>query len=144
MADQAKKDRDLMFATLTSAIVSSYVAKHVTPVAELGRLIADVHAALAATATPAPVAVQAEKQKPAVSIRKSVHDDYITCLECGENFKSLKRHLMTHHSQSPDEYRGKWDLQNDYPMVAPTYAESRSQLAKELGLGLSRRRTRVA
>lgn len=83
-----------------------------------------------------------EKQKPAISVRKSVQDDQITCLECGGSFKSLKRHLMTHHSLSPEEYREKWDLAVDYPMVAPAYAEARSRLAKEMGLGQRRKRGR--
>jgi predicted transcriptional regulator len=82
-----------------------------------------------------------EKQKPAVSVRKSVQDDQITCLECGGSFKSLKRHLTTHHSLSPEEYREKWDLPADYPMVAPAYAEARSRLAKEMGLGQRRKRS---
>lgn len=84
--------------------------------------------------------VPVEKPKPAVSVRKSVQDDQITCLECGGTFKSLKRHLMTHHNLSPEEYREKWDLPADYPMVAPAYAEARSRLAKEMGLGQRRKR----
>ena len=110
------------------------------PVAELPTLIADVHSALNNTAAPAPVVIPVEKPKPAVSVRKSVQDDQITCLECGGTFKSLKRHLMTHHNLSPEEYREKWDLPADYPMVAPAYAEARSRLAKEMGLGQRRKR----
>lgn len=110
------------------------------PVAELPTLIADVHSALNNTAAPAPVVIPIEKPKPAVSVRKSVQDDQITCLECGGTFKSLKRHLMTHHNLSPEEYREKWDLPTDYPMVAPAYAEARSRLAKEMGLGQRRKR----
>jgi len=95
---------------------------------------------LSNTSAPAPAVTVVEKQKPAVSVRKSVQDDQITCLECGGSFKSLKRHLMTHHGLSPEEYREKWDLAADYPMVAPAYAEARSRLAKEMGLGQRRKR----
>ncbi|OJF95871.1 MucR family transcriptional regulator [Pararhizobium antarcticum] len=129
-----------LLVELTAEIVAAYVSNHVVPVAELSTLITDVHAALNNTSSPVPVAVIVEKPKPAVSVRKSVQDDQITCLECGGTFKSLKRHLMTHHSLSPEDYREKWDLQSDYPMVAPAYAEARSRLAKEMGLGQRRKR----
>jgi len=129
-----------LLVELTAEIVAAYVSNHVVPVAELPTLIADVHSALNNTTAPAPVVVPAEKPKPAVSVRKSVQDDQITCLECGGTFKSLKRHLMTHHNLSPEEYREKWDLPADYPMVAPAYAEARSRLAKEMGLGQRRKR----
>ncbi len=76
-----------------------------------------------------------DKQKPAVNPKKSVHDDYIVCLEDGKKFKSLKRHLMTHYSMTPEQYREKWGLDSSYPMVAPNYAAARSQLAKSMGLG---------
>ncbi len=112
------------------------------PVGELPGLIADVHAALNNTTQPsaaveAPVA--AEKPKPPVPVKKSVQNDYIICLEDGQKFKSLKRHLMTHYGMTPEEYREKWDLPADYPMVAPAYAEARSRLAKEMGLGQRRK-----
>ncbi|MBB5537358.1 MucR family transcriptional regulator [Rhizobium giardinii] len=129
-----------LLVELTAEIVAAYVSNHVVPVAELSTLIGDVHAALNNTNSPVPVIVAVEKPKPAVSVRKSVQDDQITCLECGGTFKSLKRHLMTHHSLSPEEYREKWDLPADYPMVAPAYAEARSRLAKEMGLGQRRKR----
>ncbi|PST26452.1 transcriptional regulator [Mesorhizobium plurifarium] len=129
-----------LLVELTAEIVAAYVSNHVVPVAELPTLIADVHSALNNTTAPAPVVVPVEKPKPAVSVRKSVQDDQITCLECGGTFKSLKRHLMTHHNLSPEEYRDKWDLPADYPMVAPAYAEARSRLAKEMGLGQRRKR----
>ncbi|APG83837.1 MULTISPECIES: exopolysaccharide biosynthesis transcriptional regulator MucR [Sinorhizobium] len=129
-----------LLVELTAEIVAAYVSNHVVPVAELPTLIADVHSALNNTTAPAPVIVPVEKPKPAVSVRKSVQDDQITCLECGGTFKSLKRHLMTHHNLSPEEYREKWDLPADYPMVAPAYAEARSRLAKEMGLGQRRKR----
>lgn len=131
-----------LLVELTAEIVAAYVGNHVVPVAELPHLIADVHAALNQTHAPQPVALPAEKPKPAVSVRKSIQDDQITCLECGGSFKSLKRHLMTHHSLSPEEYREKWDLSADYPMVAPAYAEARSRLAKEMGLGQRRKRAK--
>ena len=129
-----------LLVELTAEIVAAYVSNHVVPVAELATLIGDVHAALNNTNSPAPVPVAVEKPKPAVSVRKSVQDDQITCLECGGTFKSLKRHLMTHHTLSPEDYREKWDLPADYPMVAPAYAEARSRLAKEMGLGQRRKR----
>ena len=131
-----------LFAELTSEIVAAYVGNHVVPMAELKGLIADVHSALSATSSFVAAEVVVEKQKPAVSIRKSIQEDQLTCLECGNSFKSLKRHLMTHHSVTPEEYRQKWDLADDYPMVAPAYAEARSRLAKEMGLGQRRKRTR--
>jgi predicted transcriptional regulator len=127
-----------LLVELTSDIVSAYVGNHVVPVSELRSLIADVHTALTSTSIPAAAEVIVEKQKPAVSVRKSLQEDQLTCLECGNGFKSLKRHLMTHHSLSPDQYREKWDLSSDYPMVAPAYAEARSRLAKESGLGQHR------
>jgi len=132
-----------LLVELTSDIVSAYVSNHVIPVNELRLLIADVHAALTSKSIPAAAEVIVEKQKPAVSVRKSLQEDQLTCLECGNGFKSLKRHLMSHHSLSPDQYREKWDLSSDYPMVAPAYAEARSRLAKESGLGQSRRQKAV-
>lgn len=140
MTDSAFEHASDLLVELTADIVAAYVSNHVVPVSELPGLIADVHAALNVTSAPAPAVVTAEKQKPAVAVRKSVQDDQIICLECGGAFKSLKRHLMTHHTLSPEEYREKWDLPVDYPMVAPAYAEARSRLAKEMGLGQRRRR----
>ena len=129
-----------LLVELTADIVAAYVSHHVVPVGDLATLISDVHSALSNTALPAPVVSVVEKQKPAVAVRKSVQDDHIVCLECGGAFKSLKRHLMTHHNLGPEEYREKWDLPIDYPMVAPAYAEARSRLAKEMGLGQRRKR----
>lgn len=129
-----------LLVELTADIVAAYVSNHVVPVADIANLISDVHSALSNTSAPAPVVSVVEKQKPAVAVRKSVQDDQIICLECGGAFKSLKRHLMTHHSLGPEEYREKWDLPVDYPMVAPAYAEARSRLAKEMGLGQRRKR----
>ncbi|MCF3638610.1 MucR family transcriptional regulator [Rhizobium sp. TRM95111] len=127
---------------LTADIVAAYVSNHVVPVGELSGLISDVHSALQNTSKPAAVvevAAPSEKPKPPVPIRKSVQNDYIICLEDGQKFKSLKRHLMTHYGMTPEEYREKWDLPADYPMVAPAYAEARSRLAKEMGLGQRRK-----
>lgn len=122
---------------LTADVVAAYVSNNPVPVGELPNLIADVHAALGRVGgapEPAPV----DKQKPAVNPKKSVHEDYIICLEDGKKFKSLKRHLMTHYGLSPDQYREKWGLDPSYPMVAPNYAAARSQLAKKMGLGRKR------
>lgn len=128
-----------LIVELTAEVVAAYVSNNVIPTSELSALIADVHRALGnMTSQPDPVVV--EKQKPAVPVKKSVQDDQITCLECGLKFKSLKRHLMTHHNLSPEDYRDKWELAADYPMVAPAYAEARSRLAKEMGLGQKRKR----
>jgi predicted transcriptional regulator len=110
------------------------------PANDLASLIADVHTALSNTATAEVVAPVAEKPKPPVPIKKSVHNDYIICLEDGMKFKSLKRHLMTHYGMTPEDYREKWELPSDYPMVAPAYAEARSRLAKEMGLGQGRKK----
>lgn len=144
MSDASSEAANELLVELTAEIVAAYVSNHVVPVAELASLIGDVHTALSGTGNPAPAPVAVEKPKPAVSVRKSVQDDQISCLECGGGFKSLKRHLMTHHSVTPEEYREKWDLAADYPMVAPAYAEARSRLAKEMGLGQRRKRRTTA
>lgn len=119
--------------TLTADIVSAYVSNNAVPVNELPALIDRVNAALVSLSAAAQPAE--EQQKPAISVKKSVTSDYIICLEDGKKFKSLKRHLMTHHGMTPEEYREKWNLPRDYPMVAPAYAAARSTLAKEMGLG---------
>ncbi|MFJ1307431.1 MucR family transcriptional regulator Ros [Agrobacterium sp. P15N1-A] len=142
MTETAYGNAQDLLVELTADIVAAYVSNHVVPVTELPGLISDVHTALSGTSAPTSVAVNVEKQKPAVSVRKSVQDDHIVCLECGGSFKSLKRHLTTHHSMTPEEYREKWDLPVDYPMVAPAYAEARSRLAKEMGLGQRRKASR--
>ena len=134
-------DNNEMLMELTAEVVAAYVSNNSLPVSELPGLIADVYGALGRTTT-VPAAPQVEKPKPAVPVKKSVTDDYIICLEDGKKFKSLKRHLMTHYSLSPEEYREKWDLPADYPMVAPNYAAARSRLAKQMGLGHKRRRGR--
>lgn len=125
-------DGDLV--ELSAEIVSAYVSHNALSPTDLPRLIAEVHVALKglqAAEAPAPV----EELKPAVPIRRSVMPDYIICLEDGKKFKSLKRHLRTHYDLSPEEYREKWGLAADYPMVAPNYSATRSRLAKDNGLG---------
>ncbi|MEZ5923889.1 MAG: MucR family transcriptional regulator [Hyphomicrobiaceae bacterium] len=124
---------------LTADIVSAYVSNNTVVASELPQLISDVHGALT-RATGAVAPPVREDLKPAVAIKKSVTPDYIVCLEDGKKFKSLKRHIRTHYNLSPEEYREKWDLPHDYPMVAPNYASARSQLAKKMGLGQRRRR----
>jgi predicted transcriptional regulator len=124
---------------LAADIVSAYVSNNTVPAADLPALIADVHRALSNT-TMGLSEPEPEPLKPAVNPKKSVFPDYIVCLEDGKKFKSLKRHLRTHYDLSPEEYRDKWGLPSDYPMVAPNYAAARSALAKKMGLGQQRRR----
>ena len=126
-----------MLIELTADLVAAYVSNNPVPVGELPSLIADVHAALGRVGG-APEQAPVDKQKPAVNPKRSVHDDYIICLEDGKKFKSLKRHLMTHYGLTPDQYREKWGLEATYPMVAPNYASARSALAKKMGLGRKR------
>jgi predicted transcriptional regulator len=125
--------------TLTADIVSAHVSNNSVAVNDLPTLIQNVHSALTGLGQRAeePQA----KPEPAVSIRSSIKPDYIVCLEDGKKLKMLKRHLMTHYNMTPDEYRQKWGLAADYPMVAPNYAEQRRSLAKKIGLGTKRRRT---
>ncbi|WP_274629577.1 MucR family transcriptional regulator [Arvimicrobium flavum] len=119
---------------LTAEIVSAYVGKNSIPVAELPKVIADVSAAITMLGS-RQTAAEVENLKPAVNPRRSVFPDYIISLETGQRFKSLKRHLMASHGMTPDQYREKWGLPSDYPMVAPNYAAMRSRLAKTAGLG---------
>ncbi len=126
-------------AELTANIVSAYVSNNTLAPAELPALIQSVHLALTRLATPQPAHAN-EPPKPAVSPRKSVFDDHIICLEDGKKFKSLKRHLRSHYDLSPAQYREKWGLDANYPMVAPNYAKARSRLAKQMGLGQARGR----
>lgn len=128
------------FLELTADIVSAYVSNNSVTANDLPGLIGEVHSALGrlvGKVEEAPV----EVQKPAISVRKSITPDYIICLEDGKKFKSLKRHLRTQYNMTPEQYREKWGLPADYPMVAPNYAEARSKLAKEMGLGQQRRKT---
>ena len=119
---------------LTAEIISAYVSNNSVGRDDLPGIIADVHAALARASQGMPSGDR-DELKPAVALKKSVTADYIICLEDGKKFKSLKRHLRTHYNLSPEEYRDKWGLPHDYPMVAPNYAAARSQLAKQMGLG---------
>ena len=131
---------------LTAEIVSAYVSNNPVGSQELPNLISEVHSALSKTdgGEPEP---EPEPLKPAVPVKKSITPDYLVCLEDGKKFKSLKRHLRTHYNLSPEEYRERWNLPSDYPMVAPNYAAARSELAKRMGLGQQRKkptRTRKA
>lgn len=122
---------------LAADLVTAYVAHNQLGAAELPALIQQTYAALASTGA-GPNEVAAESPKPAISIKKSVTQDHITCLEDGRQFKSLKRHLRTDHNLSPQEYRARWNLPRDYPMVAPDYSEARSNMALKAGLGQKR------
>ena len=124
---------------MTTDIVASFVANNKVSSEELSELIRSVHRTLANLSGANGERV-AERPKPAAPINKSVNHDYIICLEDGKQFKSLKRHLRTTYGLSPDEYRAKWGLPADYPMVAPNYAQARSALAKQMGLGQQRRK----
>ncbi len=122
---------------LTAKIVSAYVSNNSVGAGDLPHLISETHAALS-RASGGAIPVEREEQKPKVPVKKSVMPDYLICLEDGKKFKSLKRHLRTHYNLSPEEYREKWGLPHDYPMVAPNYARARSDLAKKMGLGTRR------
>ena len=130
MNDAAGKN----FIDLTASIVSAYLSNNPTPAAEIPNLISQVHGALTRVSS-GRVEAPLEPAKPAVSLKKSIAPDYLVCLEDGKRFKSLKRHLRTQYSMTPEQYREKWGLPKDYPMVAPNYALRRSSLAKESGLG---------
>jgi len=123
---------------LTADIVAAHVSNNSVAVSDLPVLIANVHSALTSLGGPAPVEIA--KQEPAVSVRSSIKPDFIVCLEDGKKLKMLKRHLMTHYKMTPEQYRTKWNLPADYPMVAPNYAEQRRTLAKKIGLGTKRRK----
>ena len=137
MAESSELTETLI--TLTADIVSAHVSNNSVAVNDLPQLIQNVHNALNGLGNK-PEEPQA-KPEPAVSIRSSIKPDYIVCLEDGKKLKMLKRHLMTHYQMTPDEYRQKWGLNADYPMVAPNYAEQRRSLAKKIGLGTKRRRS---
>lgn len=130
------------YIELTADIVSAYVSNNSVPASDLPSLISDVHAALNRVISGAVPAAPAEAPRPAIPVKKSITADYLICLEDGKKFKSLKRHLRTQYNMSPEQYREKWGLPPDYPMVAPNYAEARSQLAKKMGLGQQRRKRR--
>jgi predicted transcriptional regulator len=131
--DTPQNDMNETLITLTSDIVAAHVSNNSVSGDELSSLITSVYGALAGLGQPVPVV---EKMpEPAVSIRSSVKPDHIVCLEDGKKLKMLKRHLMTHYNLTPDQYRQRWNLPADYPMVAPNYAEKRRDLAKKIGLG---------
>jgi len=122
------------YIELAADIVSAYVSNNSVPAADLSVLLNSVYAALTKTAKGQQEEPKAELV-PAVSVRKSVTPDAIICLEDGKSFKSLKRHLRTTYDMTPEQYRAKWNLPADYPMVAPNYAQQRSEFAKQIGLG---------
>ena len=119
----------------TTQIVAAYVSRSVVPVSDLPALISSVHQSLATLGQPQAAAEVPADLKPAVPVKKSVTPDYILCLEDGKKLKMLKRHLASSYGLSPDEYRAKWGLPSDYPMVAPNYAKARSEMAVKIGLG---------
>jgi predicted transcriptional regulator len=127
------------FIDLTTTIVSAYVSNNPMPASDIPALIGQIHAALLRVST-GRAELPLEPAKPAVPVKKSMTADYLICLEDGKRFKSLKRHLRSQYGMTPEQYRDKWSLPPDYPMVAPNYAAARSQLAKKMGLGQQRRR----
>jgi len=131
--DATHADTNEMLVTLTSDIVAAHVSNNSVSVDEVSSLIANVYGALASLGQSAPV--EDKLPEPAVSVRASIKPDYIVCLEDGKKLKMLKRHLMTHYNLTPEQYRARWNLPADYPMVAPNYAEKRRDLAKKIGLG---------
>ena len=132
MMDNSEVDMKEMLITLTSDIVTAHVSNNNVEVDSLPSLIENVYGALAGLGS---AEKQEEAPEPAVSVRSSVKQDHIVCLEDGKKMKMLKRHLMTDHGMTPQEYRERWNLPADYPMVAPAYAETRRELAKKIGLG---------
>lgn len=126
---------------LTANIVSAYLSNNPTPAAEIPNLIAQVHAALLRVSNGRPE-TPLEPARPAVSVKRSMTPEYLVCLEDGKRFKSLKRHLRSQYNMTPEQYREKWGLPPDYPMVAPNYATARSQLAKKMGLGQQARKVK--
>ncbi|WGD30363.1 MucR family transcriptional regulator [Ancylobacter sp. WKF20] len=128
------------YIELAADIVSAYVSNNTVPANDLANLLSEVHSALQRV-TKVDAEPPAEPLRPAVPIKKSIAPEYLVCLEDGKKFKSLKRHLRTQYNLTPEQYREKWGLPADYPMVAPNYAAARSALAKEMGLGQQRRRT---
>lgn len=138
VSDSSSNPQSPNHIDFTADIVAAYVSNNSVAAADLPALIESVHRALGQLG--APVAPTVEEQKPAVPVKKSVTPEYIICLEDGKKFKSLKRHLRTSYGMTPDAYREKWGLPKDYPMVAPAYAAARSELAKNMGLGQSRKK----
>ncbi len=135
MPEETKTDELL---ELTARVVAAHVSNNSVPVNDLPQLIREIHQTLANVGSAQSQTV--ERPNPAVSIKKSVTPDYIVCLEDGKKLKMLKRHLKTAYDMSPEDYRERWNLPQDYPMVAPNYAKQRSKLAKQIGLGTKSRR----
>ena len=131
--DNTESDASEMLVTLTADIVSAHVSNNDVRVADVAGLIAAVHQALSSLGAPAQI--DEIPLEPAVSVRASVKRDHLVCLEDGKKMKMLKRHLMTEHGMTPSDYRARWNLAADYPMVAPEYAETRRDLAVKIGLG---------
>lgn len=140
MAENNEGAEDTLL-TLTADIVAAHVSNNSVAVNDLPSLIQNVHGAL--TGISGSRSAPEAKPEPKVPVRSSIRPDFIVCLEDGKRLKMLKRHLMTHYNLTPDQYRQKWGLPADYPMVAPNYAEQRRALAKSIGLGTKRRRTRT-
>jgi predicted transcriptional regulator len=140
MADQNGDEETLL--TLTADIVAAHVSNNSVAVNDLPTLIQNVHTALSGIS--GKVSAPEARPEPKVPVRSSIKPDFIVCLEDGKRLKMLKRHLMTHYNMTPDQYRQKWGLSSDYPMVAPNYAEQRRTLAKSIGLGTKRKRGRAA
>ncbi|HVM85815.1 MAG TPA: MucR family transcriptional regulator [Candidatus Binatia bacterium] len=136
MSEELKPGSLLQMAT---TIVAAHVSKSTVPAAEIPRLIGEIYQALTGLAN-GRAAIGNGRQDPAVSVKKSVTPDYIICLECGRKQKMLKRHLRTTYGLSPEQYRAKWGLPPEYPMVSPNYAKKRSSLARQIGLGTGGRR----
>lgn len=137
-SSESSDDSNMVSLQFTSEIVSSYVTRNEVDPDELPKLIKTVFQTVTELSSVDASGVGADKAVPAVAADQSVHQDYIICLEDGRQYKSLKRHLMSHYGLTPDQYRKKWGLPPDYPMVAPAYAEARSRLAKQIGLGQKR------
>ena len=137
-----EKSSPVDLLNLTAEIVASHVSHNAVAMDDLPQLIRHVYASLAGVSSDGAAAKSGERPEPAVPIKKSITPDYIVCLEDGKKLKMLKRHLMTAYQMTPDQYRMRWGLPPDYPMVAPNYASQRSALAKKIGLGTKRRRRR--
>lgn len=138
MSDQKKIKPK--FADITAEIVAAYVSNNSIQSEQLPALIGNVHKALNAAASGPTEEIPSEPPKPAVPIKKSITADYLICLEDGKKYKALKRHLRSRYNMTPDEYRARWGLPSDYPMVAPSYTAARSELAKRMGLGNARKK----
>tara|TARA_B100000446_G_scaffold57504_1_gene53597 strand:- start:268 stop:696 length:429 start_codon:yes stop_codon:yes gene_type:complete len=135
--DELEIDNQAMLIQMTSEVVAAYVSNNPVQASDLPNVISRVHATMRDLSS-VNFEEPAKETSPAVSVRKSITPDYLVCLEDGKRFKSLKRHLRSKYNLSPEEYREKWGLPTDYPMVAPNYAKQRSELAKKMGLGQSK------